>query len=190
MNSEQWRYKIKKMRDALSSEDRHRASIYITKKILAESFWQKSKNIAIYLSYQSEFQTNFLIEAALTSSKTIGIPICQPDHQMIIAQFTPNTPLKKNKYGIDEIPEEFIIPITPSNIDCCIVPGLAFDLCGHRIGYGGGYYDRFLPNLHLDCPKVACAFDIQVISDNILPQSPTDHLMTHLFTESHSFNFV
>ena len=72
-------------------------------------------------------------------------------------------------------------PLDPSLIDLIIVPGVAFDSMGGRIGYGKGYYDRFLPQLRADVPKLGLAYDFQVLPR--VPQDEFDIRMDAIVTE-------
>jgi len=69
--------------------------------------------------------------------------------------------------------------LEPKHLDIAIIPGVAFDIRGMRLGYGKGYYDRLIKNLH--CPKIALAYEFQIV-DNI-PEEEHDHLMNKIVTE-------
>ena len=84
--------------------------------------------------------------------------------------------------GILEPKEGKLYPVDPKIIDLCLIPGLAFDLEGHRIGFGAGYYDRFLPLLKPGTPKMALAFDFQ-ISPKPLPHEAHDVKLDFICTE-------
>ena len=109
------------------------------------------------------------------------MPVCEPETKEIRAAiYRAGDKLTKSAFGVPEPLESE--PADISKIDLCLVPGLVFDLTGTRIGFGAGYYDRFLPRLREDVPRVGLAFDFQLVSD-ILPSESHDYKLTHLCTE-------
>ena len=84
-------------------------------------------------------------------------------------------------WGIPE-PREGLEPVPPSRIDAVVVPGAAFDLDGQRCGYGGGFYDTYLPQTRPSVPRVALAFEAQIVDD--IPCEPHDLPVTAIVTET------
>ncbi|MCM0598807.1 5-formyltetrahydrofolate cyclo-ligase [Periweissella fabalis] len=107
--------------------------------------WQNAQNIGITYSMPLELPTQLIINKALEIGKNVYLPKCMPGHQLKFLPYQLNDQLVKNSFGVLE-PIEQEVP-TPAPIDLLIVPGLRF-ACnnGMRIGFGGGYYDRFLVN--------------------------------------------
>jgi len=127
---------------ALSKEEKQSINVWLTEQLLQHPFYKKAKTIATYLSFPHEFQTARLIEQAQKDGKTILIPKTYPHGKMDLVLYEPEK-LERNSFGLLEPQGEAII-LEPSQIDLIHVPGLAFNTSGYRIGYGGGYYDRYL----------------------------------------------
>ena len=116
----------------------------LTERFLNHSFYQEAKAIATYLSFTHEFQTQELIDQALKDGKKVLIPKTYSKGRMEFVVYDPQQ-LKKTSFGLLE-PQGDLEVMDPSQIDLIHVPGLAFTKEGYRIGYGGGYYDRYLEN--------------------------------------------
>ena len=127
---------------ALSQEQKQAMDRALTKRFLNHSFYQKAKVIATYLSFSHEFQTQGLIDQALKDGKKVLIPKTYPKGRMEFVVYDPQQ-LVKTSFGLLE-PQGNLEVVDTSQIDLIHVPGLAFTTEGYRIGYGGGYYDRYL----------------------------------------------
>ena len=114
----------------------------LTERLLQHPFYQEAKIIATYLSFPHEFQTQELIEQALKDGKKVLIPKTYPKGCMDFVVYNPQQ-LVKTSFGLLE-PQGDLEVVDASQIDLIHVPGLAFTREGYRIGYGGGYYDRYL----------------------------------------------
>ena len=114
----------------------------LTERFLNHPVYQEAKVIATYLSFPHEFQTQGLIEQALKDGKKVLIPKTYPKGRMEFVVYHPQQ-LVKTSFGLLE-PQGDLEVVEPSQIDLIHVPGLAFTTEGYRIGYGGGYYDRYL----------------------------------------------
>ena len=114
----------------------------LTERLLQHPFYQEAKIIATYLSFSHEFQTQGLIEQALRDGKKVLIPKTYPKGRMEFVVYRPQQ-LVKTSFGLLE-PQGDLEVVDASQIDLIHVPGLAFTTEGYRIGYGGGYYDRYL----------------------------------------------
>ena len=127
---------------ALSQEQKQAMDRALTKRFLNHPFYQEAKTIATYLSFPHEFQTQELIEQALKDGKKVLIPKTYPKGRMDFVVYHPQQ-LVKTSFGLLE-PQGDLEVVEPSQIDLIHVPGLVFTREGYRIGYGGGYYDRYL----------------------------------------------
>ena len=114
----------------------------LTEGLLQHPFYQEANTIATYLSFPHEFQTQELIEQALKDGKKVLIPKTYPKGRMDFVVYDPQQ-LVKTSFGLLE-PQGDLEVVDASQIDLIHVPGLAFTTEGYRIGYGGGYYDRYL----------------------------------------------
>ena len=114
----------------------------LTEWLLQHPFYQEANTIATYLSFPHEFQTQELIEQALKDGKKVLIPKTYPKGRMDFVVYHPQQ-LVKTSFGLLE-PKGELEVVDASQIDLIHVPGLAFTTEGYRIGYGGGYYDRYL----------------------------------------------
>ena len=127
---------------ALSQEQKQAMDQALTERFLNHPFYQEAKVIATYLSFSHEFQTQGLIDQALKDGKKVLIPKTYPKGRMEFVVYDPQQ-LVKTSFGLLE-PQGDLEVVATSQIDLIHVPGLAFTTEGYRIGYGGGYYDRYL----------------------------------------------
>ena len=136
------RKKILQEMKALPQEQKEFIDQALTERLLHHPFYQEAKVIASYLSFSHEFQTQGLIEQALKDDKKVLIPKTYPKGRMDFVVYDPQQ-LVKTSFGLLE-PQGDLEVVAASQIDLVHVPGLAFTTEGYRIGYGGGYYDRYL----------------------------------------------
>ena len=136
------RKKILQEMKALSQEQKQAMDQALTDQFLKHPFYQEAKLIASYLSFPHEFQTQELIEQALKDGKKVLIPKTYPKGRMDFVVYDPQQ-LVKTSFGLLE-PQGDLEVVDASQIDLIHVPGLVFTTEGYRIGYGGGYYDRYL----------------------------------------------
>ena len=127
---------------ALSQEQKQAMDRALTERFLQHPFYQEAKVIATYLSFPHEFQTQELIKRMLKDGKKVLIPKTYPKGRMEFVVYDPKQ-LAKTSFGLLE-PQGDLEVVEPSQIDLIHVPGLAFTTEGYRIGYGGGYYDRYM----------------------------------------------
>ena len=127
---------------AIPREQKQAMDQALTDQFLKHPFCQEAKVIATYLSFPHEFQTQELIEQALRDGKKVLIPKTYPKGRMDFVVYNPQQ-LVKTSFGLLE-PQGDLEVVDASQIDLIHVPGLAFTREGYRIGYGGGYYDRYL----------------------------------------------
>ncbi|MGP0471760.1 5-formyltetrahydrofolate cyclo-ligase [Streptococcus sp. 1453] len=136
------RKKILQEMKALSQEQKQAIDQALIERLLQHPFYQEAKVIATYLSFPHEFQTQELLEQALKDGKKVLIPKTYPKGRMDFVVYDPQQ-LVKTSFGLLE-PQGNLEVVDASQIDLIHVPGLAFTMKGYRIGYGGGYYDRYL----------------------------------------------
>ena len=114
----------------------------LTQRLLELPAFQEAKTLATYLSFDHEVSTAGLIQAALQLGKRVCVPRTYPQGRMEFVEYDPDI-LEKTRFGLLE-PNEKGKLVDKSEIDLIHVPGLVFQSKGYRIGYGGGYSDRFL----------------------------------------------
>ena len=129
---------------ALSQEKKQAMDQALTERFLNYPVYHEAKVVATYLSFPHEFQTQGLIDQVLKDGKKVLIPKTYPKGRMEFVVYDPQQ-LKKTSFGLLE-PQGDLEVVDTSQIDLIHVPGLAFTREGYRIGYGGGYYDRYLEN--------------------------------------------
>ena len=141
MKSELRKQVLQEMK-ALPREQKQFIDQALTERLLHHPFYQEAKVIASYLSFPHEFQTQELIDQALRAGKKVLIPKTYPKGRMDFVVYDLQQ-LVKTSFGLLE-PQGDLEVVDASQIDLIHVPGLAFTTEGYRIGYGGGYYDRYL----------------------------------------------
>lgn len=163
-----------------AKEDVHRKSILIIKKLQTLPVFQQAHTILFYVSYDNEVYTHDIIKQYLQTETHVCVPKSEPTTQLILcSQITNFQHLIPGTYNILEPKHEHLCIIAPTDLDVIIVPGVAFDLKGNRIGHGKGYYDRLLkqaPQAH----KIGLAFDFQIV-DTLTPKKhdiPMDTIVT------------
>ncbi len=143
MKSELRKQVLREMK-AMPQEQKQAMDRALTERFLNHPFYQEAKVIATYLSFPHEFQTQGLIDQALRDGKKVLIPKTYPKGRMEFVVYDPQQ-LVKTSFGLLE-PQGDLEVVDAYQIDLIHVPGLAFTTEGYRIGYGGGYYDRYLEN--------------------------------------------
>lgn len=128
---------------AMSTQERQAASQRLYQALWALPQWQAAQTIATTLSGDFELDTAPIIERAQAEGKTVAVPQTLPHRQMAFRQLTATTTLMTTKFGLQE-PQDGVV-IAPTAFDLIVVPGLRFAKRGERLGFGGGYYDRYLP---------------------------------------------
>ena len=156
------------IRDALPRPVREALSITICKNFTALDTVVKSSAIMIFLSFGSEVRTDYIIEWLWQQKKRVLAPLCKPEtREMAVYAIKTFDDVAPGYFGIREPKQDILKPVAKQGIDLIAVPAAAFDRRGHRVGYGGGYYDRFLADM--DVPKIGLAFSCQLV-----PKVPSD----------------
>ncbi len=182
------RRKILKQRENLSPAERTTRSKRIAAHVIEWIQQSKKsvqtcsfKTVMVYLSMKSEVETHELIESLLDQGREIIAPIIDTKSGQLIPKCVQNMEkdLVRHRFGMLE-PNTNCPIFPPDQLQLIIVPGIAFDSNGYRLGYGKGFYDRFLPT----CPNavtIGIAFQTQIV-ENTYPQ-PWDIPVQHIFTE-------
>ncbi|EJO5345971.1 5-formyltetrahydrofolate cyclo-ligase [Clostridium botulinum] len=176
------RQQIIKRRKALTLDEKIKKDLIIEEKLYNNFLYKYSNCIFIYVSLKDEVNTHNIIKAGLEQGKKIVVPkvisIKEGMEGVEIKDFLDL--IECGQYKILE-PRNFDNRVDPKKIDLVILPGLAFDDKGGRLGYGGGFYDRFIPKLKKQVPKIALAYDFQMV-DNV-PKDPHDISVDQVITD-------
>lgn len=170
------RKKIFAKRKEITREEVETLSRAIAKKAAGLESFQKADRIYAYADYNHEVMTGFLIEEAWRQGKQVAVPKVVGE-TMVFHKLTDFSQLKSGYYGIPE-PESGEIADWEDAF--MIMPGVAFDPKNHRVGYGGGFYDRFLEK-HPHVKTMAVAFEFQIMEE--VPFEPTDIFPECIVTE-------
>lgn len=172
-------------RDSLSPGERQQKSLAITERILALPEFVKARSVFAYVSFRSEVETLNLIAHCLAKGMTVSVPLTLPaEHRLLPYAITdPNRDLAPGYCGIPE-PLKSLPLVDPASIEVVITPGSVFDPRGGRLGYGGGFYDRFLQMAAPQALRIGLAYDLQVIEAVPLENhdQPLDYLITETLT--------
>lgn len=138
------------------------SEIIINKLIKLEAFKQ-SNVIMCYMDFNNEVKTKDFINLCFIMGKRVAIPYIKSNSEMVAVEIINiENDVVRGSYGILE-PKNNAAEIEPKEIDFVITPGIAFDKEKNRLGYGKGYYDRFLEKVKKNCFKVAIAYDFQIL---------------------------
>jgi 5-formyltetrahydrofolate cyclo-ligase len=135
------RNSIRARRQALAPSHQHRTSRAILKRLSKHPLFLNSQNIAFYLANDGEVDPLPLMQLAHLSKKNCYLPVIKSDRSLGFVSYRPGAPLINNRYGIAE-PCGRRGQISPYKLDLVIMPLVAFDRQGGRLGMGGGFYDR------------------------------------------------
>ncbi|MCL2872045.1 MAG: 5-formyltetrahydrofolate cyclo-ligase [Betaproteobacteria bacterium] len=181
------RLRVLAMRDALSKRGRTVRSRRIAQRIAALPSFVDVRTVLLFHSFGSEWRSEFLIQEALWRGKTVVLPRVLKWPGQMVLQTIENIvrDTAPSKRGILEpLPER--PTISPEAIDWILVPGVAFTPRGDRLGYGGGFYDRLLAQLSPQVPRLAGAFEIQIVET--LPTAHHDCSVDAVYTERRVFH--
>ena len=169
-------------REALSEQERSVLDDRITQKLLAISEYVEATTVLTYVSVSSEVSTRMFIESVLRDGKTVAVPRCLPGHCLEFVAITSLDQLIAAPFGLLEPPKE-LPALTEEQMDAsiCIVPALLVDAKGYRLGYGAGFYDRFLSTY--SGKKICLAYQ-QNLSRTMLPHTALDVAVDMVITES------
>lgn len=189
-------------RNDMSLEARNQASETITYRLFTKEIYRKAKCILLYASYQSEVDTWEIFRQARCDGKKVYYPKCEGEEMSFYEVRTMGdlqegykgimepTPSFDSPYAsdvtiqaeIEKFFEERLFSDLENEEVLMILPGAAFDLSLNRIGYGKGFYDRFLSH-GFKGKKLALAYDCQVLKDQAIPVEETDYPLDYILTE-------
>jgi len=137
----------------------------IKRRLFQESSFKSANSIMFYMAKSYEVDTKAMIDEALTIGKKVIIPVTDTQEKRLIPSEIkdPQTELIKGPFGIYEPKKETMNAVKTDDIEVVIVPGIAFDAKGNRIGHGEGYFDRFLKYLPKSTPTIGLGFIFQLV---------------------------
>jgi 5-formyltetrahydrofolate cyclo-ligase len=182
------RKRILGSRDRLSSNEKHEKSLAVM-----DNFWSlwdmhRWSTLFMYVNFRSEVETLELITRCLHQGVRVAVPLVDASAVRMIP-FLINDPVKDLVPGYYNIPEPDPLAcqrVVPEEIAAAVIPGSVFDIHGGRLGYGGGYYDRFLVNDAPQAKRIGLAFELQVVDK--VPVEPHDQPLDILVTEKRIVN--
>jgi len=164
------RRRVLALRDAMDADDRARAAADVTRRVLGLPEVEAASTVLAFSSFGSELPMLPLIEALVARGIRVGLPVITGD-EIIARAWRPGEPTTTTSFGAEEPAGG--APIDPVSIDVIVTPAVAVDRAGRRVGYGGGFYDRFLPRTRASAARVAVVLAAQLV-DGDLPAGSFD----------------
>jgi 5-formyltetrahydrofolate cyclo-ligase len=137
-----------------------------------------ARTVTAYLSFGSEIATSELIGILDTEGKRVGVPVVR-DGEIVMVTYRPDDETVRSDFGMEEPAGSAEIP--PEEVDVLVIPGLAFDRSGFRLGYGGGFYDRYVRRTRPEALRVGICFSDQVV--DAVPHGDGDERVDRIVTQ-------
>jgi 5-formyltetrahydrofolate cyclo-ligase len=167
-------------RDAMRPSERASASERIAERLMELPEIAGAGTVMAFWSFGSEVDTAPALEWLDRAGKRVVLPRVEGE-DVVAVVYAVGDDVAAAAFGAMEPTGTALV--APDEVDAVITPGVAFDRTGRRVGYGGGFYDRFLPKTRADVPAVAIAFDVQIV-DELLPVGSFDRPVDAIVTES------
>jgi 5-formyltetrahydrofolate cyclo-ligase len=174
------RAEVRAARDALAAAERAQRSAAIAERALELDEMGEARVVLGFWSFGSEVDTAPLMGVLLERGRSVALPRIAGG-ELEPRTYVPGDPLAATSFGAFEPADGRVLD--PATIDVVVTPGVAFDRMGRRVGYGGGFYDRFLPRLRPDALRLGLAFDLQIVT-GVLPGGGFDLRVDAIVTES------
>ncbi len=182
MDKIQIRQNMLKIRSSISNQDRTAFSDKIMSHLTHSNAFIAASHVASFVDFRDEVNMTPINNYILNHKKSLCLPyIDMKNKRMTFHSVYTLSELKLSKYGILEPDPKLHPEVNLSLIDFVLTPGVAFDKNGFRLGYGGGFYDRFFEKLNPEVPKFGIAFSIQQLDS--IPVEAHDLPLTALITE-------
>ena len=182
------RQQMRERRHAITPEGRMAAGKAICKNVMGDTvkLLLHAWRVCLYLSTKNEVPTRYIARAVWEASREVCVPAWSKNEEAYrLYAFDPHMKLIKGHHDIRE--PAVRIPVFPWDVDAFILPGLAFDTLGGRLGFGAGHYDGILAKAPKMSPKIALCYDWQVV-DDLLPQEEHDIFMDWVVTDARVIN--
>jgi len=177
MTREEIRSEVREKRKAVSTIEVLEMSLRICEKVVALPEYLAARRVLCYASLPDEVQTKGILWAISRSGRELYLPATRPKGQMDAVRVTEGTVVRPDGFGIETPVSGEVLP--PEALDLALVPGIAFDRTGNRLGFGKGYFDRFLARCR--CPIVGLAYEMQLV--DAIEARPHDVPMNKIVTE-------
>lgn len=175
------RRRILALRSSLPTDELNRLSMKITGKVVGLAEYKRAKIIASYVAKKDEVQTSYIINHALDNGKRVIVPIANPaSRSLAFSEIRSMNELTGGHFGVPEPSPEFLRPVPLRKADLILVPVVAWDEKGFRLGYGHGYFDRALQSAR-DSFSVGLALELQLAES--VPHLDFDMRMRAVVTE-------
>jgi 5-formyltetrahydrofolate cyclo-ligase len=183
MQKKMLRKSVLALRDSMDMAEIEFKSRLIKERLLVLEAFLDSRTVLFFLSFGKEVRTEEMVRESLALGKNVLVPKTDTkNHRLILSRLVDyDADLAPGVWGIPEPRPEALRPAGAQEVDLVIVPGVAFDMEGNRLGYGGGYYDRLFPTLKKATPLVALAFACQLVAT--VPTEEFDRPVDCLVTE-------
>ena len=171
----------------LAVPDRDRRSAEIHARVMALPYWASAAVVSTFVGVKAEVATTPLIAAALAAGKRVAVPVVEGG-RLQLYRIESLDELQPAPFGLLEPPKELRRKhrrVVSTTVSLYIVPGLAFDKAGGRLGYGKGYYDTLLSGTKPVVPKVGVGFEAQMVP--AVPMGPTDVRLPIIVTEAETY---
>ncbi len=180
---QQLRKTILAARNALAKAERAAKSRAIAQRLWQLDAFANARLPFIYVHFRSEVETVGLIRQCLERGKEVAVPLTLTAEKRLDAYLVkdPCHDLRAGYCGIPEPDPERLPRVPPDRIDVVVLPGSVFDARGGRLGYGGGYYDRFLDQEAPQALRIGLAYEMQLVA--AVPLAPHDQRLDYLVTE-------
>lgn len=168
---------------AQKEEQRRKKSLAIKEKLFDSEEFKKAKKILLYVGKDYEVDTKPIIKEALQKGKRVFLPVTDTKgKKLTISEVSDiERDIESGPYGIYQPKAGCTVESRSETFDLLILPGVAFDKSGNRIGHGAGYYDRFLKDIPHEIPRISLAFEFQV-QDEDIPAFAYDIPVTRVIT--------
>lgn len=192
MNTSRLRKAMIAQRQQLSADEIMTCSTAILERCLSLPVFHASQHIGLYIAYNKEVDTTGIIAAAWRADKKVYLPVLGDDqHHLYFVEYTPDTVLETNRYGIFEPQYQAAEHVSCEGLDLVFTPLVAFDRNCHRIGMGAGCYDRSFSFLNEE-PRpqrpalIGLAYEFQCMT--YLEKQPWDVNLNAIVTESRIYS--
>lgn len=180
------RTRLRHARRNIAAKERRNAEQEIVRRLCQSSYFRQAQKIALYSAFDGEVSTHLILETALIQHKACYAPIVA-NNSLTFVKIDLNTPLRANRFGIFEPYYPLMKQIPPMQLDIVVVPMVGFDRHCHRLGMGGGFYDKTFAfkRRRLKPKMIGLAYDFQRVSR--IPTSGSDLLLDEIITEKRRY---